>query len=85
MRKKNEKKDFSLFLFLLPQLSPPPSLFLTLTTSIPSFGGSFSRCEWSIWPSPPENMMGLIHSRRSPFSPPPAPPPPGTRSPKVLV
>lgn len=61
---------------LLPlgtELAAPPPIPMryagppTLTTSIPTSGGFFLWCARSIWPKPPENMMGLIHSRRSPL------------------
>ena len=41
----------------------PPSL----THSMPTSGVPFARCAGNIVPTPPENMIGLIHSRRSLF------------------
>ena len=47
----------------IPILYAGPPIF---TTHIPFAGASLSVCRASICPMPPENMIGLIHSRRSP-------------------
>ena len=48
----------------MPMRYAGPPIF---TTSIPTSPSVFSKFVWSICPNPPENMMGLIHSLRSPF------------------